>query len=349
VSAPGRPKREQVPLGGTARSAEGAPIRAPLLEVEDLATHFFTRAGIVKAVDGVSFTLHQGEVLGLVGESGSGKTVTGFSLLGLVDPPGRIVRGSIRFEGRELVGMAPDELRRMRGRRLAMVFQDPTTTLNPVLTIALQMRLAMAAHERLSAAALRARCIEVLTIVGMPDAARRLDAYPHQFSGGMRQRVAIAIALLHRPPLIVADEPTTALDVSIQAQILTEMKSLVGEIGTSLIWISHDLATVSSLADRIAVMYAGRIVEDGPTVAVLRNPRHPYTRGLLDSLPAHTRPGGELAQIRGTTPSLLNLPAGCPFAPRCDRADAACEIEPDIVSGAGRSTRCHHPLEVGGA
>ena len=346
MSAPGRPKREQVPLGGTARSAEGAHTGAPLLEVRDLATHFFTRAGIVKAVDGVSFTLHQGEVLGLVGESGSGKTVTGFSLLGLVDPPGRIVRGSIRFEGRELVGMAPDELRRMRGRRLAMVFQDPTTTLNPVLTIALQMRLAMAAHERLSAAALRARCIEVLTIVGMPDAARRLDAYPHQFSGGMRQRVAIAIALLHRPPLIVADEPTTALDVSIQAQILTEMKSLVGEIGTSLIWISHDLATVSSLADRIAVMYAGRIVEDGPTVAVLRNPRHPYTRGLLDSLPAHTRPGGELAQIRGTTPSLLNLPAGCPFAPRCDRADAACEIEPDIVRGAGRSTRCHHPLEV---
>ncbi len=318
---------------------------APLLEVRDLATHFFTRAGVVKAVDGVSFTLHAGEVLGLVGESGSGKTVTGFSLLGLVDPPGRIVRGSIRFEGRELVGMGQDELRRMRGRRLAMVFQDPTTTLNPVLTIAAQMRLAMEAHERLSAAALRARCIEVLTSVGMPDAARRLDAYPHQFSGGMRQRVAIAIALLHRPPLIVADEPTTALDVSIQAQILTEIKGLVGKIGTSLIWISHDLATVSSLADRIAVMYAGRIVEDGPTVAVLRNPRHPYTQGLLDSLPAHTEPGRELAQIRGTPPSLLNLPKGCPFAPRCDHADAACDRAPDIVSGAGRSLRCHHPLE----
>ena len=318
----------------------------PLLEVRDLATHFFTRAGVVKAVDGVSFTLHPGEVLGLVGESGSGKTVTGFSLLGLVDPPGRIVRGSIRFEGRELVGMDDRELRRMRGRRLAMVFQDPTTTLNPVLTVAEQMRLAMQAHERLSATAIRARCIEVLTIVGMPDAARRLDAYPHQFSGGMRQRVAIAIALLHRPPLIVADEPTTALDVSIQAQILTEMKSLVAEIGTSLIWISHDLATVSSLADRLAVMYAGRIVEDGPTVAVLRNPRHPYTRGLLDSLPAHAKPGHELAQIRGTTPSLLNLPAGCPFAPRCSYADAICGREPELVGSAGRSIRCHHPLEV---
>jgi len=318
---------------------------APLLEVRDLATHFFTRAGIVKAVDGISFTLHPGEVLGLVGESGSGKTVTGFSLLGLVDPPGRIVRGSIRFEGRELVGMHPIELRRMRGRRLAMVFQDPTTTLNPVLTIAEQMRLALTAHERLPEAAMRERCIEVLTIAGMPDAARRLDAYPHQFSGGMRQRVAIAIALLHRPPLIVADEPTTALDVSIQAQILTEMKSLVREMGTSLIWISHDLATVSSLADRIAVMYAGRIVEDGPTVAVLRNPRHPYTRGLLESLPVHTAPGRELAQIRGMTPSLLNLPQGCPFAPRCDRADAVCGSAPDLVAAAGRSLRCHHPLQ----
>jgi peptide/nickel transport system ATP-binding protein len=216
--------------------------------------------------------------------------------------------------------------------------------LNPVLTIAAQMRLALEAHERLSTAAARARCVEVLSTVGMPDAARRLDAYPHQFSGGMRQRVAIAIALLHRPPLIVADEPTTALDVSIQAQILTEMKSLVSEIGTSLIWISHDLATVSSLADRIAVMYAGRIVEAGPTVAVLSHPRHPYTQGLLDSLPAHAMPGRELAQIRGTTPSLLNLPAGCPFAPRCDHANAACATEPAIVSGAGRSLRCHHPL-----
>ncbi len=318
---------------------------APLLEVRHLATHFFTRAGIVKAVDDVSFTLHPGEVLGLVGESGSGKTVTGFSLLGLIDPPGRIVRGSIRFEGRELVGMHPIELRRMRGRRLAMVFQDPTTTLNPVLTIAEQMRLALTAHERLPEAGMRKRCIEVLTIAGMPDAARRLDAYPHQFSGGMRQRVAIAIALLHRPPLIVADEPTTALDVSIQAQILTEMKSRVREMGTSLIWISHDLATVSSLADRIAVMYAGRIVEDGPTVAVLRNPRHPYTGGLLESLPAHTAPGRELAQIRGMTPSLLNLPKGCPFAPRCDRADAACASEPDRIDAAGRSIRCHHPLQ----
>ena len=317
---------------------------APLIEVRDLVTHFFTRAGVVKAVDGVSFALRPGETLGLVGESGSGKTITGFSLLGLVDPPGRIVRGSIRFEDRELVGMSQDELGRIRGRRLAMIFQDPTMTLNPLLTIAAQMRLAIIAHKRLSPAALRARCIEVLTIVGIPDAARRLEAYPHEFSGGMRQRVAIAIALLHRPSLIVADEPTTALDVSIQAQILIEMKSLVSEFGMSLIWISHDLATVSTLADRIAVMYAGRIVEEGPTRDVLGYARHPYTQGLLDSLPARAVPGRALAYIRGTTPSLMNLPPGCPFAPRCDHADAMCGNEPESILVAGRSLRCYHPL-----
>jgi peptide/nickel transport system ATP-binding protein len=316
----------------------------PLLEVRDLATYFFTRAGVVKAVDGVSFSLRPGETLGLVGESGSGKTVTGFSLLGLVDPPGRIVRGSIRFEDEELVGMSQNELRRIRGRRLAMVFQDPTMTLNPVLTIGAQMRLALVAHERLSSAAQRARCIEVLTTVGIPDAARRLEAYSHQFSGGMRQRVAIAIALLHRPSLIVADEPTTALDVSIQAQILIEMKSLVREIGTSLIWISHDLAIVSGIADQIAVMYAGRTVEQGSTLDVLAAARHPYTQGLLDSLPARAVPGRELPYIRGMTPALIDLPPGCPFAPRCDHADVMCEEDPAITQKSGRSLRCHHPL-----
>jgi peptide/nickel transport system ATP-binding protein len=320
-------------------------VSAPLIEVANLATHFFTRAGVVKAVDGVSFSLAAGETLGLVGESGSGKSMTGFSLLGLVDPPGRIVHGSIRFEGRELVGMPQADLGRIRGRRLAMVFQDSTMTLNPLLTIAAQMRLAIVAHERLSPAAIRARCLDVLTAVGISEPGQRLDAYPHQFSGGMRQRVAIAIALLHRPSLIVADEPTTALDVSIQAQILVEMRSLVRELGMALIWISHDLATVSSLADRIAVMYAGRIVEEGRTEDVLAAPRHPYTRGLLESLPAHATPGQELAYIRGTTPSLLNLPPGCPFGPRCDRADAICGIAPDTIHASGRSLRCHHPID----
>jgi peptide/nickel transport system ATP-binding protein len=315
-----------------------------LIEVRDLATHFFTRAGVVKAVDGVSFDVAAGEIVGLVGESGSGKSVTGFSILGLVDPPGRIVAGSVRLAGQELVGLDPESLRRLRGRRMAMVFQDPMSTLNPVLTIGAQMRLALAAHERVTAAAARARAVEALTAVGIPDAARRLDAYPHQFSGGMRQRVAIAIALLNRPALIVCDEPTTALDVSIQAQILTEMRSLVRDLGTALIWISHDLATVSSLARRLLVMYAGRIIEEGPTAAVLRAPRHPYTRGLLESLPSRAAPGRDLVQIPGAPPSLLRLPEGCAFRPRCPRADDVCLLPPPLERHGARAMRCHHPL-----
>jgi len=318
---------------------------APLLEVRDLQTHFHTRAGVVKAVDGVSFTLQPGQIIGLVGESGSGKTVTGFSLLGLVDPPGRIVGGSIRLDGQEMVGMAPDALRRLRGRRISMVFQDPSTTLNPVLTIGRQMVLALQAHEPMSAAAARDRSAAMLGRVGIPDARARLDAYPHEFSGGMRQRVAIAIAMAHSPGVIVADEPTTALDVSIQAQILHEMRALARESGTALIWISHDLATVSSMAERLLVMYAGRLVEEGPTASVLRDPRHPYTRGLLDSLPATARPGQLLNQIPGTTPSLLALPPGCPFAPRCGRATQRCSDDPPFVREPPRAFRCHHPLE----
>jgi peptide/nickel transport system ATP-binding protein len=316
----------------------------PVLQVANLATHFFTKAGVVKAVDGVSFALARGEVLGLVGESGSGKSVTGFSLLGLVDPPGRIVAGSITLEGQELVGRHPDALRRIRGKRIAMVFQDPMMTLNPVLSIETQMRLAIEAHERISRKAARARSAAALTRVGIPDAARRLNAYPHQFSGGMRQRVAIAIALLHRPAVIIADEPTTALDVSIQAQILAEMRALVAELGMSLIWISHDLAVVSALSDRIAVMYAGKIVEEGPTGTVLTSPRHPYTRGLLDSLPSRAEPGRELNQIPGSTPSVLSLPDGCPFQPRCSRASPACIVMPEPTGDAARRARCHHPL-----
>jgi peptide/nickel transport system ATP-binding protein len=315
-----------------------------LLAVRDLATHFFTRAGVVKAVDGVSFDLSAGEVLGLVGESGSGKSVTGLSILGLIDPPGRIVSGSVKLAGQELVGLAPDALRALRGQRMAMVFQDPMSVLNPVLTIATQMRLALAAHERLSREAARARAIEALSAVRIPDAAHRLDAYPHQFSGGMRQRVAIAIALLHRPSLIVCDEPTTALDVSIQAQILTEMRGLVRDLGTALIWISHDLATVSSLASRILVMYAGRIIEEGPTAAVLRSPRHPYSRGLLESLPSRAEPGRDLTQIPGSTPSLLRLAEGCAFRPRCREATDICRAMPALERHGDRGYRCHHPL-----
>jgi peptide/nickel transport system ATP-binding protein len=320
---------------------------ATLLDVQDLQTHFHTRAGVLKAVNGVSFTLDRGEILGLVGESGSGKSVTGFSLIGLVDPPGRIAAGSsIRFHGQELVGLPQAEMRALRGKRIAMIFQDPAATLNPVLTIGQQMAMAVRAHGRGGEGAARALAARSLTRVGIPDAVARLDAYPHEFSGGMRQRVAIAIALLHEPELIIADEPTTALDVSIQAQILAEMKALAKESGTALIWISHDLATVSSLADRVMVMYAGRIVERGAVADVLRAPIHPYTRGLLDSLPALAAPGEKLAQIPGSTPSLLALPPGCPFAPRCPRVSEACRADPPLVGDARHGAVCHHPLEV---
>jgi len=317
---------------------------APILEVTDLHTYFFTRAGVVKAVDGVSFSVGRGEIVGLVGESGSGKSVTGFSLLGLVDPPGRIVSGSIKLNGEELIGQSWRELRALRGSHIAMVFQDPMATLNPVLKIGTQMRLALTAHEQLSRKAADARCADVLTRVGIPEAQARLGAYPHEFSGGMRQRVAIAIALLHGSQVLIADEPTTALDVSIQAQILTEMRDLAAETGTALLWISHDLATVSTLASRLLVMYAGRIVEQGPVAAVLREPHHPYTAGLLRSLPAAAKPGEELMQIRGSTPSLLDPPPGCPFRPRCDHTSEICATDPPLETSGNRAFRCFHPL-----
>ncbi|MEP2640050.1 ABC transporter ATP-binding protein [Roseobacter sp.] len=315
----------------------------PVLSVQNLSTHFFTRAGVVKAVDGISFDLAQGEILGLVGESGSGKTVTGFSLLGLVDAPGRVVDGSIKLNGTELTTLSGPELRARRGREISMIFQDPIATLNPLLTVGQQMRLALGAHERLSKRAAMARAAELLTQVGIPSASERLRAYPHEFSGGMRQRVAIAIALLHRPAVLVADEPTTALDVSIQAQILLQMRDLAAETGTAMIWISHDLAVVSSLASKLAVMYAGRIVEYGPTATLLRDPRHPYTAGLIASLPMMAEPGAHLTQIPGTTPSLLSLPRGCPFAPRCDRRTLACEQPPEMSLQDARGWRCFHP------
>ncbi|MBL8837376.1 MAG: ABC transporter ATP-binding protein [Alphaproteobacteria bacterium] len=319
---------------------------APLLEVADLATYFDSKRGVLKAVDGISFTLKRGEVMGLVGESGSGKSVTGFSVIGLIDPPGRIAAGSVKLDGEELVGKDAEALRTLRGRRVAMVFQDPMMTLNPVLSIGTQMRLVLRAHEDVSRADARRRSIEALARVGIPDAARRLDDFPHQFSGGMRQRVAIAIALLHRPALIIADEPTTALDVSIQAQILAEMRNLVRESGTAMIWISHDLATVSSIADSIAVMYAGRIVESGPAHEVLGAPRHPYTKGLLESIPGEAPPGSVLAQIPGAMPSLLALPAGCAFRARCTYAQDACAAMPALAaSPQGHAVRCHFPLE----
>jgi peptide/nickel transport system ATP-binding protein len=316
-----------------------------LLEVSGLVTEFATREGRLRAVDGVSFALARGEILGLVGESGSGKSVTGFSILGLIDPPGRIASGSVRFDGRELIGAPDDALRRLRGKRIAMIFQDPMMTLNPVLSVETQMVETVLAHEKVPTRVARERAIEALARVGIASPGERLAQYPHQFSGGMRQRVAIAIALLHRPDLVIADEPTTALDVTVQGQILYEMQKLVRETGSALIWITHDLAVVAGLADRVAVMYAGRIVEEGTVDHVLEAPLHPYTRGLLDSVPANNPVGRRLRQIPGMTPSLLRLPPGCAFRERCARATERCATMPELAALGARKVRCHFPLE----
>ena len=314
------------------------------LVVEDLQTYFFTKLGIVKAVDGVTFHVGRGEVLGLVGESGCGKTVTGFSILGLVDPPGRVVSGSILFKGKNIVGLPEQEMHQFRGKRIAMIFQDPMMTLNPVLRIDTQMLEAITAHEKIGREDALNRCREALVRIGISSPDERLKAYPHQFSGGMRQRVSIAIALLHKPDLIIADEPTTALDVTIQGQILYEVQKLCRETATALIWITHDLTVIAGLADRICVMYAGRIVESGDVDSVLDRPLHPYTRGLIGSVPSHSKRGEELTQIPGMTPSLLNLPGGCAFRPRCPKAGDSCLEIPDINSPQeGREVRCTNP------
>jgi peptide/nickel transport system ATP-binding protein len=314
------------------------------LEVRNLHTHFFTRAGVVKAVDGVSFTVGRGRIMGLVGESGSGKTVTGFSILGLVDPPGRITEGQVLFHGQDITKISEEEMRQLRGNRIAMIFQDPMMTLNPVLRVDTQMIETVLAHAKVSREEARQRCRDALGMVGIPSPEERLKSYPHQFSGGMRQRVAIAIALLHRPELIIADEPTTALDVTIQGQILAEVQKLAAQTGTSLIWITHDLSVVAGLSDDLAVMYAGKVVEDGPVSEVLDRPLHPYTHGLIGSVPSRNRRGEPLRQIPGMTPSLLRLPPGCAFRSRCDRAAAECGGPVELTELIpGRHVRCLHP------
>ena len=318
----------------------------PVLVVENLETQFASSAGLVRAVDGVSFSVDRGEILGLVGESGSGKSITGFSILGLIEPPGRVAGGRILFQGEDLVGLPTERLRRLRGKKIAMIFQDPMMTLNPVLSIETQMVEAVLAHDTVSREEARVRSRDALGLVGIPSPEERLKAYPHQFSGGMRQRVAIAIALLHKPDLIIADEPTTALDVTIQGQILFEVRRLASEFGMALIWISHDLGVVASLADRIAVMYAGRIVETGVTDDVLDRPAHPYTRGLMEALPANAARGERLHPIPGLSPSPLARPAGCAFRTRCFAASEVCQQEPK-PQGVSHSFRCHHPLLPG--
>jgi peptide/nickel transport system ATP-binding protein len=316
-----------------------------VLSVENLHTHFFTKAGVVKAVDDVSFSVAAGKVMGLVGESGSGKTVTGFSIMGLVDPPGRVVGGRVLLEGHNLLDRDDEAMRGLRGGRIAMIFQDPMMTLNPVLRIDTQMTETVLAHQAVSPEKAREIALGALGRVGIPSPAERLTAYPHQLSGGMRQRVAIAIALLNNPRVIIADEPTTALDVTIQAQIIFEVQKLARETGTAMVWVTHDLSVIAGLADDVCVMYAGRIVESGPTAQLLDHPLHPYTAGLIASIPSRNVRGRPLAQIPGMTPSLLRLKPGCAFRDRCAHADSTCNAAPPITqSAAARTLRCFHPM-----
>jgi peptide/nickel transport system ATP-binding protein len=321
----------------------------PLIEVKKLVTEFHTRAGVVRALDEVSFSIERGKVLGIVGESGSGKSVTAFSLMNLLDAPGRITGGEIIFRGEDLRQADAARWRELRGNRIAMVFQDPMMSLNPVTRIGAQLAETVAIHGKLGKAEIAEKVAGALRRVGIAAPEERMRAYPHEMSGGMRQRVAIANAIINQPDLVIADEPTTALDVTIQAQILYEMKKLTRESGTALLWITHDISLIKDLADELCVMYAGRVVERGPAAEVLANPLHPYTRGLLDSLPHAGQRGRRLYAIPGSAPPLLSLPPGCAFAPRCGRADAACAAPPPSVRIGAREHRCFHPLIPVGA
>jgi oligopeptide transport system ATP-binding protein len=316
-----------------------------LLEVKNLETQFFTQDGVVKAVNGISYTLDEGETLGIVGESGCGKSVGVMSLIRLIpSPPGKIVGGEVYFDGQDLLKASDEEIRSIRGNKIAMIFQDPMTSLNPVLTIGRQIGEALELHLGMDKKQAKRRTIELLELVGIPSAADRIDDYPHQFSGGMRQRVMIAMGLSCNPQMLIADEPTTALDVTIQAQIVDLVKRLRDEIGMAIIWITHDLGVVAGLADRMVVMYAGFIVEEAPVKELYRDPRHPYTIGLLSSLPRldEDRPH-QLSSIEGLPPDLINLPTGCPFYARCNyRIDrCATEVPPLNTVGIGHKAACH--------
>ena len=310
-----------------------------LLEITELQTHFFSRKGVLKAVDGVSLSVGAGEVVAVVGESGCGKSVTAFSILGLVpNPPGRIVGGSIRFEGQELVGLAPRAMRDLRGERIGMVFQEPMTSLNPALTVGEQIGEVLMQHRGLSRRQAIARAAELLELVRVPDPARRVADYPHRLSGGMRQRVMIAMAIACEPRLLIADEPTTALDVTVQAQVLDLLLSIRAQFGMAILLITHDLGVVAETADRVAVMYAGRKIEEGATASLFASPQHPYTRGLLAASP-HIEPEdtivgrnrSRLTEIPGMVPALDAMPPGCRFAPRCPEARGVCHTAPPAL------------------
>ena len=305
----------------------------PLLEVSGLRTSFATRDGLVRAVDGISFSVDRGEIMGLVGESGCGKSVTSLSIMRLVPPPGRTEAGSVLFEGRDLLTLPPEQMRSIRGQQLAMIFQQPTSSLNPVWDVGRQIGETLEIHKGMRRKAARLRSLELLRLVGIPDPERRLRSYPHELSGGMAQRVMIAMALACEPELLIADEPTTALDVTIQAQILDLLRNLRDELGTAIILITHDLGVVAEMCDRVAVMYAGEIVEQTDVGRLFRDPRHPYTRGLIGSIPVPGEVDHELAVIPGNVPNLIDLPGGCRFAPRClTRVEEDVTLAPD-----------HHP------
>ena len=321
---------------------EGPVAAVPLLQVENLRTHFFTNEGIIKAVDGVNFTVNEGQILGIVGESGSGKSATALSIMRLIpDPPGKIIAGAVRLFGEDLLTKATSEIRRIRGERISMVFQDPMTSLDPVFTVGEQLTEALVYHRKMRKKAAREQSVEMLRQVGIPSPAERIKEYPHQFSGGMRQRVMIAMALLCHPDLLIADEPTTALDVTIEAQILDLLREIRETLGTAMILITHDLRVVVNLCDLVAVMYAGKVIEAGEVQTIFSQPRHPYTLGLLNSIP---RPGRKtaLTPIPGRPPNLAALPPGCSFAPRCPSVmDVCVQREPEERQlASGRTVKC---------
>jgi peptide/nickel transport system ATP-binding protein len=312
-----------------------------LLDVQNLTVEFPTRRGVLRALDGVSFSIEAGEVLGVVGESGAGKSLTGAAIIGLLEPPGRIAGGRILLEGSRIDDLSQSQLRRIRGRRIGAIFQDPLTTLNPLYSIGRQLIETIRTHLKLSEADARKRAVRWLEEVGIPAAAQRIDAYPHEFSGGQRQRVVIALALCAEPALVIADEPTTALDVSIQAQIIALLKRLARDHGTSVMLITHDMGVIAETADRVAVMYAGRIAEIGPVAEIVRTPAHPYTLGLMGSIPSIEHRVERLAQIDGAMPRLTAIPQGCAFNPRCPRVFARCRIErPDLLPAGATEAAC---------
>jgi oligopeptide transport system ATP-binding protein len=320
-----------------------------LLEVKDLRTYFATEDGLVKAVDGITFDLKRGETLGIVGESGSGKSVTNLSIIRLIpDPPGKIVSGEVIFDGQDLLLLSAEAIRRIRGRRIAMIFQDPMTSLNPFLKISKQLMEMTQLHLGYSKDQAYEHAIKMLDIVGIPDARARVDNYPHEFSGGMRQRVMIAMALSCEPELLIADEPSTALDVTIQAQILELIKRLKQETGTSVILITHDLGVVAGMTDHVIVMYAGKVFEQARTTELFAVPGNPYTKGLLRSVPDPTAEQGKLYQIPGLPPDVAHLGPGCPFAPRCERAEEIChrEFPPFVQLNEDHCSLCHFANEV---